>query len=272
MLYIVATPIGNLKDMTIRAIETLKAVDVIACEDTRNSKKLLNHFDIDKPLIAYHKFNEKTSTEGILKLLDSKKDVALITDSGMPLISDPGNVLTKTLREKGYEFTVVPGANAALCALVLSGLDSTRFTFVGFLPEKQSQKEELLSSFVDREETLVFHVSCHNIKNDLTQIYKILGPRPACLVKEITKMHENALNFILGDDVEIDERGEFILVVEKINKNNQKLIKNNSDNNKKLINDVNNFIKLGLKKNEAIKLVARINKEDKDKIYKLFIE
>lgn len=270
MLYIVATPIGNLDDMSIRAIETLKSVDVIACEDTRNSKKLLSHFEIDKPLIAYHKFNERTSAEGIIKLLDEKKDVALISDSGTPLISDPGNILTKTLRERGYDYTVVPGANAALCALILSGLDTSRFTFVGFLPEKQSQKEELLSSLCDREETLVFHVSCHNIKDDLNIIFKMLGPRPACLVKEITKLHENAVNFTLGEDVEIDERGEFILVVEKLNKNNEKIIKNNSDNSQKLINEVNNFINLGLKKNEAIKLVARINKEDKDKIYKLF--
>lgn len=271
MLYIVATPIGNLGDMTFRAVQTLKDVDVIACEDTRNSKKLLDHFEIKKPLIAYHKFNETTSAEGIAKLLDEGKSVALITDSGTPLISDPGNVLTKILRERGYEYSVVPGANAAICALLLSGLDTARWTFVGFLPEKQSQKEELLSTYVDRDETLVFHVSCHNVKSDLEIIYKILGARRACLVKEITKIHEQALNFVLGDEIEIDERGEFILVVEKLIKNNQKIIKNNSDNNKKLIDDVNYLINFGLKKNEAIKLVARINNEDKDKIYKLFI-
>lgn len=272
MLYIVATPIGNLGDMTFRAVETLKSVDVIACEDTRNSKKLLDHFEIKKPLISYHKFNEATSTDGIIKLLDEGKDVALITDSGTPLVSDPGNVLTKVLREKGYDFTVIPGANAALCALLLSGLDTARWTFVGFLPEKQSQKEELLSTLASHNETLIFHISCHNIKSDLGEIYKILGPRRASLVKEITKLHEQAINFTLGDEIEIDERGEFILVVEKLNKNNQKLIKNNSENINKLINDVNNFIKMGLKKNEAIKLVARLNNEDKDKIYKLFIK
>ena len=271
MLYIVATPIGNLGDMTFRAVQTLKEIDVIACEDTRNSKKLLDHFEIKKPLIAYHKFNEATSAEGIVKLLEEGKSVALITDSGTPLISDPGNVLTKTLRERGLEFTVVPGANAAICALVLSGLDTTRWTFVGFLPEKQSQKEELLSTFVNRDETLVFHVSCHNVKSDLEVIHKMLGARRACLVKEITKIHEQALNFTLGDEVEIDERGEFILVVEKLIKNNQKIIENNSDENKKLINDVNYLINFGLKKNEAIKLVARMNNQDKDKIYKLFI-
>lgn len=271
MLYIVATPIGNLKDISYRAIETLKAVDVIACEDTRNSKKLLSHYDINKQLISYHKFNEKTSAEGIIKLLDEGKNVALISDGGMPLISDPGNILTKILRERGIDFTVVPGANAALSALVLSGLDTNRFTFVGFLPEKQSQKEELLSSYIDRDETLVFHVSCHNIKQDLDDIYKILGPRPACIVKEITKVHENAINFTLGEEVDVDERGEFILVVEKLNKNNSKINNNNLINSKKIIEEVNNFIKLGLKKNEAIKLVARINKQDKDKIYKLFI-
>ncbi len=272
MLSIVATPIGNLKDITLRALEVLKQADLIACEDTRNTQKLLNHFEISKPLMAYHKFNEKSCAETIITKLKEGKNIALVSDSGTPLISDPGNVLTKMLRENGIEYTVVPGACACINALVLSGLEGSRFTFVGFLPEKQSEKEELLLSYIDRQETLLFHVSCHNIKQDLDIIYRVLGERPASLVKEITKIHETVINFRLGDEIEVDERGEFILVVEKTNKNNEKLIKNNSDNLNKIINDVNLLIKMGLKKNEAIKLVARINNQDKDKIYKLFIK
>ena len=274
MLYIVATPIGNMGDITYRAVETLKSVDVIACEDTRNSQKLLNHYEIHKPLITYHKFNETVSTQGILKLLDEGKDVALISDGGMPLISDPGNILTRVLHEKGVSYTVVPGPNAALSALVLSGLDATKFTFIGFLPEKNSKKEEILLNYAEREETLIFHVSCHNLKEDIQLISKIYGKRKASLVKEITKMHETIIDFNLGDEIEVDQRGEFVLVVEGNNKNNSKLIKNNDkiiiENKNELINQVEKFEKMGLKRMDAIKLVAKENKVKKDEIYKLF--
>lgn len=277
MLYIVATPIGNLQDITLRALDVLKQVDVIACEDTRNTQKLLNFYNISQNLISYHKFNEKVSAQGIVKLLKDGKNVALVSDGGMPLISDPGNVLTQLLKDEQIEYTVIPGANAALCALILSGLDTSRFTFVGFLPEKQSQKEELLTKLQDREETLIFHVSCHNVQKDLQIIQSVLGRRKACLVKEISKIHETAINFNLGDEVSVDERGEFILVVEGLNKNNQKIIENNSkiiENNSNfnnyLINQVINFQNLGLSKNEAIKIVAKENKVNREVVYNLF--
>ena len=136
MLYFVATPIGNLKDISLRAIEVLKSVDEIACEDTRRSSVLLNRYDIKKPLFSYHKFNEKEESEKIAEKLESGKNLALVTDAGMPVISDPGNVLVKTLIERGLEFTVVPGACACVSALVLSGFSCARFCFIGFLPQK----------------------------------------------------------------------------------------------------------------------------------------
>ena len=137
MLYLVATPIGNMSDISFRAVETLKNVDVIACEDTRHSLKLLDYYGIKKQLISYHKFNEVKETENIIKLLKDGKNVALISDAGSPVVSDPGNILTKTLVENGIEFTVIPGATACVSALILSGLDASNFTFIGFLPEKK---------------------------------------------------------------------------------------------------------------------------------------
>ena len=143
MLYFVGTPIGNLKDITYRAVETLKSVDVIACEDTRHSLALLNHYGIKKPLISYHKFNEKESSEKIIEILKEGKNVAVISDAGMPVISDPGSVLVEKLKEIGMPFTAVPGASACTTALLLSGF-SGEFCFIGFLPEKEKDKKELL--------------------------------------------------------------------------------------------------------------------------------
>lgn len=144
MLYFVATPIGNLKDISFRAVEVLKSVDVVACEDTRTSLKLLNYYDIKKPLISYHKFNEKNSSDGIIKLLREGKNVAVISDSGMPVISDPGEILSQKLCEENLEFTIIPGANAGLSALVLSGFDAKNFAFLGFLPENNKEKAKNL--------------------------------------------------------------------------------------------------------------------------------
>ena len=140
MLYIISTPIGNLKDVSYRAIETLKSVDLIACEDTRHSLKFLSAYEIKKPLVSYHKFNERASSANLIEQLKAGKNIALISDAGTPLISDPGNVLTKMLVEEGIEFTVLPGACAFIPALILSGLDSGRFCFLGFLPEKQKDR------------------------------------------------------------------------------------------------------------------------------------
>ena len=152
MLYFVATPIGNLKDMSFRAIEVLNSVDEIACEDTRHSIKLLNHYEIKKPLFSYHKFNEKASGEKIIEKLKSGKNIAVISDAGMPVISDPGNILADMLIKEGLEFTVVPGACAFVSALVLSGLDASRFCFLGFLPEKEGERK----AFLENSRTIVF--------------------------------------------------------------------------------------------------------------------
>ena len=197
MLYLVSTPVGNLKDISLRALEVLKYVDMIACEDTRPSLKLLNHYEIKKPLVAYHKFNEKVASEKLLTELKAGKNIALITDAGTPVISDPGNILCKVLVENGVEYTVIPGATAFVPALILSGMEASRFSFIGFLPEKKKDIEELLSPYKHLNSTLIFYCAPHDVKKVAETLYSYLGERNACAVKEITKLHEKAIRFNL---------------------------------------------------------------------------
>lgn len=252
MLYLVATPIGNLKDITYRAIEVLNEVDVIACEDTRNSLTLLKHYNINKKLIAYHKFNEETSGNGIIKLLKEGKSVAVISDCGMPLISDPGAKLVSKLIENNLEYTIIPGPSASLSALVLSGFASDKFTFLGFLPEKIKQKEELLSEVKNYKTSLIFYVSPHNLTEDLNVFFKILGKRKACLVKEITKIYETKCFFTLGQLPEIEIKGEFVLIIEQ-NKDENPL------KNLSIEQQIEYFLQSGLTHKEALKKVAKLN-------------
>lgn len=277
MIYFVSTPIGNLEDITLRAINTLKSVDVIACEDTRTSQKLLKHYEISKKLISFHKFNETATCEKIIELDLQGQNIAIISDAGMPVISDPGNVLTKILKEKNIKFTIIPGANAALSALVLSGLDASVFNFSGFLPEKNTDKMNLLKQLSLVKSTLIFYLSPHNLEKDLRDIYDTLGTRKCALVKEITKIHETVYSFNLGDklfiakDEEekkkagadsliIDSKGEFVLVVEGA-KENENLLSTSIPEHVKF------YINLGLSKNDAIKRVAHERNVNKNTIY-----
>lgn len=261
MIYFVATPIGNLNDISLRALETLKNVQVIACEDTRTSKVLLDKFEIkNKLLISYHKFNEQESSQNIIKLASEGKDIAIISDAGMPGISDPGNILTKKLVEAKIDFTVIPGASALTTALVLSGFDSRNFFFAGFLPEKKVEKDKLLSQISTLSSTLIFYVSSHNIKKDIQYLFEQLGNRKACLVKELTKVFETKYYFSLLSLPEIDERGEFVLIIEG---NNESL-----DFDSMTIQEhVLFYVNLGFSKNDAIKKVAKERGKSKNEIY-----
>lgn len=261
MIYFVATPIGNLNDISLRALETLKNVQVIACEDTRTSKVLLDTFEIkNKLLISYHKFNEQESSQNIIKLASEGKDIAIISDAGMPGISDPGNILAKKLVEAKIDFTVIPGASALTTALVLSGFDSRNFFFAGFLPEKKVEKDKLLSQISTLSSTLIFYVSSHNIKKDIQYLFEQLGNRKACLVKELTKVFETKYYFSLLSLPEIDERGEFVLIVEG---NNESL-----DFDSMTIQEhVLFYVNLGFSKNDAIKKVAKERGKSKNEIY-----
>ena len=261
MLYFVGTPIGNLKDISLRALETLKSVDEIACEDTRHSLGLLNAYEIKKPLFSYHKFNEKECSEKIIEKLKDGKNIAVISDAGMPVISDPGNVLAQMLIENGLEFTVIPGACAFVSALVLGGLDSSKFCFLGFMPEKQSERKEFLQKYKDLDLTIIFYCAPHDIKRDIESVYSVFGQRRAVAVKEITKLYERAEQFNLEDGIKSEPKGEYVLLVEgaKIENENLKLSEKEH---------IELYISQGLDKKDALKKVAKERGVSKSSLYK----
>lgn len=261
MLYFVATPIGNLKDISYRAIEVLNSVDEIACEDTRHSLALLNHYEIKKPLFAYHKFNEREVAEKIIEKLKNGLNLAVISDAGTPSISDPGNILTELLIENSLEFTIIPGACALICSLVLSGIDSSKFCFLGFLPEKETKKKEFLEKYKNLDMTLIFYSAPHNIKKDIESIYSVFGDRPAVAVKEITKIHERVERFNLKDNLSSEPKGEYVLVVSKADEVNENLSLSEEEHIKK-------YLDLGMDKKEALKLVAKERGVSKSSLYR----
>lgn len=217
-LYIVPTPIGNLEDITFRAISTLKEVDQIAAEDTRQTKKLLSHFDIHTPLVSYHEHNKGQREELLINELKKGKDIAVVSDAGMPAISDPGFDLSHRAIEEGIYVVVLPGANAGLCALVGSGLSTEQFFFHGFLPRKKKERKEELESLKNVSSTLIFYESPHRLKETLKSLYDVLGNRPISLARELTKRYEEyirgTMEEVLNWANESEIRGEFCLVIE----------------------------------------------------------
>ncbi len=265
MLYFISTPIGNLKDISFRAMETLKEVDLILCEDTRHSLKLLDFYDIKKPLKSYHKFNEKERVDEIVAMLESGKNVAVISDAGTPVISDPGNVLSMALRDKNIDFTVIPGATAFTPALILSGLDASRFTFVGFLPEKTKDKDLIIKSVKDHQETLIFYSAPHDVNKDLKYLASKLGDRAVSCVKEITKIHETVYKGTL-ESLQIEEpKGEFVIVVDGV-----KELKTDFPLSEK--EHIELYISKGYSKKDAIKIVAEERGVSKNSLYKYTIK
>lgn len=263
-LFLVGTPIGNLGDISLRALETLKSVDIIACEDTRHSIKLLSHYDIKKTLVACHKFNEIESVETISRFLDQGKSVALITDAGMPCISDPGAIVVNKLFEMGYKIEVVPGPTALTSAVALCGLLYPVFTFIGFLPSKNKDRDELLLPFKNVKTNLAFYSSPYDINKDLEYLYKVFSDRKVCIIKEITKMHESVQKIDLKDAKIDNPKGEYVLIIEAkdIEKNKPK-----GSIKEQLVEK----IEQGIDKKEAVKLVAKENGLPKDVVYKEFL-
>ena len=216
-LTIVATPIGNLGDMTLRALEVLRTCDLIACEDTRTSAKLLMHFDIHTPTAAYHKFNEKEKTPQLIDLLLQGKNIALISDAGMPLISDPGSVLVAECRREEIPVTAAPGASAAVTALALSGADARRFIFEGFLPADKKERDEVLAGLRNESRTAILYEAPHRIRKTLQLLSEALGGRKVTLCRELTKKFETVETMGLSEAVRRYEkeepRGEFVIVL-----------------------------------------------------------
>lgn len=275
-LYLIPTPIGNLKDITLRALDTLKAVDLIACEDTRQSLKLLNHFGIKKTLISYHKHNENGKSEDIIKRLLDGQNVAIISDAGTPGISDPGAVIAKRCIEEGIEFEVYPGATAITTALVYSGLDTDKFTFIGFLSRENKERKETMNSLIDRQETIILYEAPHRIQSTLNFIREVLGNRRIAVCKELTKLHETILRGTVEECIEYYEenapRGEYVIVIS--GKSKKEIIEEKKLQWEELTVEehILKFINEGKDKKEAVKLVAKERGLHKSEVYKYSLD
>lgn len=265
MLYFVGVPIGNLKDISLRAIDVLNEVDEIACEDTRHSLGLLNAYNIKKPLVSYHKFNERESGAKIIEKLKDGKNIAVITDAGMPVISDPGNILTEMLIEENLEYTVIPGACAFVSALVLAGLDSSKFCFLGFLPQKASERKEFLEKYKSLDVTFIFYSAPHDVEKDIKNLYEVFGDRKAVAVKEITKLFERVEHFNLKDGLKNPPKGEYVLLVEGGKEENKKLLLTEKEH-------IDFYLSKGMNKKDALKQVAKERGVSKSSLYKYTID
>lgn len=266
MIYFAATPIGNLKDITLRALEALKSADVIFCEDTRHTLGLLNAYEIKKPLSSCHKFNEREAGQKILALSREGKTVCVVSDAGMPAFSDPGREVCKLLREAGEPYTVLPGANAYLCALVLSAFKAEGSCFVGFLPEKKSERRTRLEEYKTFTGTLAFHCAPQDVDEYIATMYEVLGERRACAVREITKIHEEASYFALSEGLQGEKRGEYVLLVEGAEKGENPLCALS------VREHVKHYMEQGLDKKEALKRAAKDRGVSKSELYKETID
>lgn len=261
-LFLVATPIGNLSEASNRMIDTLKSVDLIACEDTRNTLKLLTHFDIHTKLMAYHKFNEETAYKDIIKYLDESKNVALVSDAGYPLMSDPGYILVNEVIKAGYQICTISGPNAAINALVASGLNTNHYMFYGFLNSKQSQARKELEEIEHFPYTIIFYEAPHRINKTLKLMYEVLGDRKAVIARELTKIHEEYIRGNLKELSNLGElKGEIVLLIEGKKQEDIKLDFN------KLKQEVDKLIQEGSTTKEAIKEVASKYKASKNELY-----
>ena len=274
-LYLVPTPIGNLKDITLRALEVLKSVDEIAAEDTRTSLKLLNHFEIKKSLFSYHKHNEQGKSLEIINKLNNGVNIALITDAGTPGISDPGSVIVEKCIEEDIEFEVLPGATAITTALVYSGLDTTKFTFRGFLPRENKDRNPIIDELKDIRDTIIFYEAPHRLINTLEYIKDNLGDRKIAICRELTKLHEEIYRGNISEAInffnEFRPRGEFVLVIEGKSDKDIKAEQEEKWNYLSIEEHLIKTIESGIDKKEAIKIVAKERGLAKKEVYKYSI-
>jgi len=265
-LYIVATPIGNLGDITLRALDTLKDVDIIAAEDTRHTIKLLNHYDIKSRLISHHEHNEEASANGIINLLEEGKNVALVTDAGMPCISDPGYKLVSLARENGHNVTCLPGASAVPASIALSGLDAGRFRFEGFLPKKNGQRKLLLDNIVKDGCAVVIYEAPHRLQKTLIELSEVFYDRKIAIINDISKIHERVQVYeaqeIPAGLEDWNLKGEFVIVIERGGKRQEDFSHMSLKDHVSMIME-----KEGLKKMDAMKKVAKLRGITKSEVY-----
>ncbi len=270
-LYVVSTPIGNLEDITLRALRILKEVDFIACEDTRVTKKLLSHFQIQKPLTSYHEHNEKEKAEELVALLDSGKSIAVVSDAGTPGVSDPGYRIVKFASEKGIEVIPIPGPSAAIAALIVSGLPTSSFAFFGFLPKTDKKKREFLEEIREHTQTLIFYESPHRVLKTLLSILEILGDRRVSVSRELTKMFEEILRErtskvidMLGQRKEL--KGEFTIVIEGNSSKTEEAPSETLENQLRICRERGSSLK------DSVKEISQNYRVSKSKIYKKALE
>lgn len=272
ILYLVATPIGNLDDITLRAIKTLKEVDFIAAEDTRHTIKLLNHLNISKPLISYYKQNEKIKSDIIIKRILNGESAAIVSDAGTPAISDPGEEIVKVAIENNIKIVPIPGACALINALICSGISSREFCFIGFLSAIKKEKKEKLEELKLETRTLIFYEAPHKLINTLEMMQEILGDRKIVLARELTKIHEDfTYNYISEILNNIEPKGEYVLVLEGAEKG-KKDIDKEILNEKTLEEHYKYYEKQGLNKKDIIKRIAKDRNTNKNEIYKYFFK
>lgn len=265
-LYLVPTPIGNFDDMTFRSVDVLKNVDIIYCEDTRVTKVLLSHFNINTPLKSYHIFNENSRCDEVLNNLKNGLNVALVSDAGLPCISDPGFLISKYVIENDYNVVSLPGASASLTALIASGLPNEKFYFNGFLNSKQSQRIKQLQQLVDKEETLIIYEAPHRIEETLKDIYQVFGNRNIVIARELTKKYEEYIRGSLEEIIQNvkDLKGEIVLIVEGCS-----MKSNIIELNKLSIKEhFDYYMTSGMTENDAMKSVAKDRNVSKNVIYK----
>lgn len=272
-LYLVATPIGNLEDMTLRALRVLKEVDIIAAEDTRHTLGLLNHFEISKPLISYYKQIEATRSAELVEKLKQGKDIALVSDAGTPGISDPGEQIVKIAIEEGIEVVPIPGACAMINGLIASGLSTKEFEFIGFLSTARKEKIEKLEEIKYDTRTLIFYEAPHKLKATLSAMLEILGDRKVVLARELTKIHEEFLRGNLSEILaNLEEiKGEFVIIL-KGSSQSKKEIELEHFNQMSLDEQYDFYEKQGLSKKEIIKKIAKDRGVNKNEIYQYFLK
>ncbi|MFC1887437.1 16S rRNA (cytidine(1402)-2'-O)-methyltransferase [Candidatus Cloacimonadota bacterium] len=274
-LYIVPTPIGNLQDITYRAVEVLKTVDLIGAEDTRKSAVLLSHYKVETPTFSYHKFNERSRVEKILEKLSSGKNIAIISDAGTPGISDPAQIIIREVLNSGMEVETLPGPAAFLPALVSSGLATDRFQFIGFLPEKKSDKVKLLSDLLHYEGTLIFYEAPHRLVKFIAELLEVLGNRKVVIAREISKIYETYVRTSFSEFVDHPEivniKGEFVVIVEGYIKAEigqeelEKIIRSKLSKGtvlKKMVKEIAD--ETGLNKNRIYEIALQLKRAEKD--------
>jgi 16S rRNA (cytidine1402-2'-O)-methyltransferase len=267
-LYLVATPIGNLEEMTYRSINILKQVKLIACEDTRNTRILTNHYEISTPLLSYHEHNERMMCDKIISVLEKGDDVALVSDAGYPLVSDPGSILVDEVLKNNFNVTTISGPSAFLNALVSSNLDLSSFTFIGFLDAKSSARKKKLEELKDKKETLIFYESVHRIEDTLKDFLEVLGNRKITLARELTKKFEEYTRGTIREVIDsLDEntKGEFVVIVE--GNKEEKIV-----DEKTIIDEVNKLIAKGERSKSAAEIVASTHNLKKNYVYDLYIK